>query len=161
MEHHRRLPPVAEPRSLSFMTWIQTIVFGLSIIICAVLVLGFRDRARSKILVKQLRQKLSTREDCSDSELASVFPLNREKEIAVKFRMRLSKVLQVSAEKIHPDDDLHRDFHLDTIWPFLIAAIASEFTWDATKSGTQQVLTFRSESTRFRDFVRAISQQSA
>jgi len=143
------------------MTWIQTIVFCLSITVCAVLVLGLRDRTRSNKLVKQLRQKLSTREDCSESELASLFPLNREKEIAVKFRTRLSKVLQVAAEKIHPDDDLHRDFHLDTIWPFLIAAIASEFTRDPTKSGTQQVLTFRNESTRFRDFVRAISQQSA
>lgn len=161
MEYHRRLAPVVEPRSLSFMTWIQDIVFYLSITVCAVLVLGLRDRSRSKKLVKQLRQKLSAREDCSDSELASVFPLNREKEIAVKFRMRLSKVLQVAAEKIHPDDDLHRDFHLDTIWPFLIAAIASEFTRDPRKSGTQQVLSFRNESSRFRDFVRAISQQSA
>jgi hypothetical protein len=137
------------------------IIFYLSCAICAVLVLGFRDRSRSKKLVKQLREKLSAREDCSDSELASVFPLQREQEIAVKFRCRLSKVLQVSAEKIHPDDDLHRDYHLDTIGPFLIAAVASEFTRDPTRSGPQQVLAYKNESTRFRDFVRAISQQSA
>jgi len=135
-------------------------VFCAALAIIAVLILGFRDRARSKRLLKQLRQRLSSRAECSDAELASVFPLQKEKEIAVKFRRKLSKALQVTAEKIHPEDDLHRDFHLDTIWPFLIAATAAEFTRDPGKTGAQQVLSFKSETTKFRDFVRAISQQS-
>jgi hypothetical protein len=85
--------------------------------------------------------------------------LQKEKEIAVKFRQQLSKTLQITAEQIHPDDDLRRDYHLDTIGPFLIAAIAAELTRDPGKTGTQQVLSFRNETTKFSDFVRAISQQ--
>ena len=143
------------------MTWIPLVLFCAVIAVAAALMLASRDRARSKRLVKQLRGRLSNREGCSDSELVSVFPLQREKEIAVKFRERLSKALQIDVEKIHPDDDLHQDYHLDTIWPFLIAAIASEFTRDPEKTGSQQVLRFDNASTKFRDFVRAISQQSA
>ena len=141
-------------------TWTQTIVFIASIAAVAVLILGFRDRVYSKRLVTQLRQRLGSRQGCSDLELASVFPLQREKEIAVKFRTQLSKALQIDSEKIHADDDLHRDYHLDTIWPCLIGAIALQFTRDPAKTGIQEALSFRNESTKFRDFVRAISQQS-
>jgi len=102
---------------------------------------------------------LSDREGCSDSELVATFPLQKEKEIAIKFRNRLSKALGVEEQTIHPDDDLHRDYHLDTMWPFLIAAIASEFTRNPAKTGVQQMLSFKKESTKFRDFVSAISQQ--
>jgi len=111
--------------------------------------------------LKQLRERLSDRERCSDFELVAAFPLQKEKEIAVQFREQLSKALQVEAQTIHPDDDLHRDYHLDTLCPFLIAAIASGFTHDPAKRGSQQVLSYSNEFTKFRDFVRAISQQSA
>jgi hypothetical protein len=134
-------------------------IAGMAVV--AFVILALRDKSRSKKLMEQLQKRLSDRQDCSDSELISTFALQREKEIAIKFRSRLSKALVVEAQKIHPDDDLHRDYHLDTIWPFLIAAIASEFTRDATKTGSQQVLRFKNESTKFRDFVSAISQQSA
>jgi len=134
-------------------------IAGMAVV--AFVILALRDKSRSKKLVQQLQKRLSDRQDCSDSELISTFTLQREKEIAIKFRSRLSKALVVEAQKIHPDDDLHRDYHLDTIWPFLIAAIASEFTRDPTKTGSQQVLRFKNESTKFRDFVSAISQQSA
>ena len=143
------------------MTWVQSIVLYGSITVVAVLLLCFRDRARSKRLVKQLQEKLRNREGLSDAELALGFPLQREKEIAIKFRGQLSKALQIDAQKIRPDDDLHRDYHLDTMWPFLIAAIASEFTRNSTKTGPPQVLSFKKQSTKFKDFVRAISQQSA
>jgi len=92
--------------------------------------------------------------------LISVFPLQREQEIAVKFRTHLSKALGIDPDKIHPDDDLFLEYHLDIMTPFLIAGLASEFTRDTAKTGVQHVLTFKNESTRFRDFVRAISQQS-
>jgi len=128
--------------------------------VVAFVILALRDKSRSKKLMQQLQKRLSDRQDCSDSELISTFSLQREKEIAMKFRSRLSKALLVEAQKIHPDDDLHRDYHLDTIWPLLIAAIASEFTRDPTKTGSQEVLRFKNESTKFRDFVSAISQQS-
>ena len=142
------------------MTWIQTIVSCGAIAIGGMLILGFRDRARSKRLVKQVREKLKSREGFSDSELALEFPLQREKEIALKFRERLSKALGIESEKIRPGDDLHRDYHLDTIGPFLVAAIASEFTRDPAKTGPQRALKFKDGQTTFSDFVRAISQQS-
>jgi len=140
--------------------WIANVLVFAALGVAAVLILAFRDRSRSKKLAKKLRERLSNREECSDSDLISVFPLQREKEIAVKFRTQLSKALKIEPDKIHPDDDLFREYHLDTIAPFLIAAIASEFTRDRTKSGVQQVLSFKNGSTKFRDFVRAISQQS-
>src|SRR5215471_2742833 len=122
------------------MAWGQTIVLCGTIALAGVLILGFRDRTRAKRLGKQLRERLKCREACSDSALASVFPLEREKEIAVRFRERLSKALGIEAEKMHPDDDLHRDYHLDAFYPFLIASVASEFTRDPKKTGPQLLL---------------------
>lgn len=141
----------------------ESVAYILGIAVAAVIafvLLALRDKSRSKKLIRKLQKRLSERQDCPDSELSSNFPLQREREIAIKFRGRLSKVLGVEAQKIHPDDDLHRDYHLDTIWPFLIGSVASEFTRDPANTGAQQVLKFRNDSTTFRDFVKAISQQS-
>src|SRR5207245_8672766 len=89
-----------------FMTqWIANVLGVAALGIVAVLILAFRNRSRSKKLARKLRERLSNREGYSDSELISVFPLQREQEIAVKFRTQLSKALGIEPDKIHPDDD--------------------------------------------------------
>jgi len=156
------LAPRHSGRALSSMSESVAYILGIAAMaVAAFVLLALRDKSRSKKLMQQLQKRLSDRQNCPDPELISAFPLQREQEIAIKFRSRLSEALGVEAQKIHPDDDLQRDYHLDTIWPFLIAAVASEFTRDPTKAGAREVLKFRKESTTFRDFVRAISQQSA
>jgi hypothetical protein len=156
-----RLAPRRSGRPLSSMSEPIAYVLGIAVLVVgAFTILAVRDKSRSKKLAQQLQRRLGARQDCSDAELISTFPLQREKEIALKFRSQLAKALGVEAQKIRPDDDLHADYHLDTMWPFLIAAIASEFTLDPSKTGSQQVLSFQDKSTTFRDFVRAISQRS-
>ena len=93
-------------------------------------------------------------------ELVEYFPLANEQEIARQFRSRLAKVLEVDEDCIHPEDDLLKDYQLDVINPFLLAAIAAEFTRDPGVPRSQQVLSYRNDATRFRNLVRAIAQRS-
>lgn len=141
------------------------LVLGVGVVIVAMFaiaatILVFKDRRESKRLLIQLQARLAARPRCSSEELVGCFPLVREQELAQRLRSRLATALQIDENCIHPDDDLQKDWQLDVINPFLMAAVASEFTHDPNVSGSQQVLSMGPDATKFRDFVRAVSQQS-
>jgi hypothetical protein len=112
---------------------------------------------RSKKLLNQIRNRLNGRRSCSDSEFVSGFPLEHEKEIAIKVRRELSRVLLIDPQKILPDDDLQLDYHLNTVCPSLLGSIAFRFTSNPAKSGIQQLFRYKRASSTLRDFIRAIS----
>lgn len=120
------------------------------------MLLGLFNWLRSKRLLRKLRNQLINRPSLSDSQLVAAFPLPKEKEIALHFRRKLSQALQIDPQKIHPDDDLQLDYHLNTICPSLLGAAAFEFTADPAK-----LLQYKRASTTFRGFVRAVSGQPA
>jgi hypothetical protein len=65
----------------------ESVVYSLGIAAMAVVafvILAVRDKSRSKELMQHLQKRLTVRQDCTDSELISTFPLKREQEIAIK-----------------------------------------------------------------------------
>jgi len=121
----------------------------------AAVLLGLFNWLRSKRLLKKLRNQLINRSPFSDSQLIAAFPLPKEKEFALQFRRKLSRALHIDPQKIHPDDDLQLDYHLNTICPSLLGAAAFEFTGHPA-----ELLKYKRASSTFKDFVRAVSQES-
>lgn len=137
-----------------------TVLAAAAMTFVAILLLLARDGARTRSTIKRIQERLKDRPELSDESLASEFPLDREKSIAIDFRKGLANCLDVDHRKIYPDDNLYDDYKIDAVSEILLPAIALEIIGEYKASEDNGHFEHHESQKLFREIVRLISQQS-